>query len=348
MSKSSGSIGFAVVGAGFMGKTHSQSIKDHVQNAHLVGVLDTNNALTEELANTHKVKKFSSLEEMVSDNNVDAVVIATPHAHHYKPALAAAEAGKHLLIEKPMACSVEQCDGIIKICQVNNLKCSITYTQRARIGSIKAKELIDSGKLGKVLHIRTYQMVPGGIEFSPDWQMQPENIGILLGHGIHNIDACRWFTGQEIKTVYAKCRNLNPTYPLEATSDVLLTMEDGTVGYILSTFEVIKPGFPRSEIGNRIICEKGLLDIDPYDETRVSIEGADWETITVQPKIDFMHKGFLDPVRLESYARIEQDLVDSILENRQTAITAWDGRQAVAAAMASYESSNTGREIILK
>jgi len=177
--------------------------------------------------------------------------------------------------------------------------------------------------------------------------MQPENIGILFGHGIHNIDVCRWFTGQEIKTVYAKCRNINPQYHLEATSDILLTMEDGTVGYILSTFEVIKPGFPRSEIGNRIICEKGLLDIDPYDETRVSIEGGDWETIVVQEKIDFMHKGFLDPVRLESYARIEQDLVDSILKNHETAITAWDGRQAVAAVMACYESSNTGREIVL-
>jgi len=169
MSKSSGSIGFAIVGAGFMGKTHSQSIKDHVQNAHLVGVLDTDNARAEELATTHTVKKYTSLEEMVNDNEVDAVVIATPHAHHYKPALAAAEAGKHLLIEKPMACSVEQCDKIIEACQAKNLKCSITYTQRARIGSIKAKELIDSGKLGKVLHIRTYQMVPGGIEFSPDW-----------------------------------------------------------------------------------------------------------------------------------------------------------------------------------
>ncbi len=348
MSKTNESVGFAVVGAGFMGKTHSQVVVDHVKNARLVGILDMDRARASELADKHRVKAYAALEEMLGDAAVDAVIVATPHAQHYATALPAAKAGKHLLIEKPMTCTVAHCDEIIAACKAKNLRCVVNYTQRARIGNMKAKELIDSGRLGKVKHIRTYQLVPGGMEFSPPWQQTPENVGILMGHGVHNLDACCWFTGCEIKSVFAKCRILYPEkYPIESTSDVMLTLSDGTVCYVFCCFEMPKPNFPRSEVAHRIVCEKGLIDVDPYDQTRASIEGGEWETIAVQPKIDFMGKGFLDPVRLESYTRILQDLVDAVREGRETKITAWDGRQAVAAAAAAYESSRTGQEIML-
>lgn len=348
MSKVNESVGFGIVGAGFMGKTHAQAIVDHVKNARLAGILDADAGRAGELADKHRVKAYASLEEMLDDPAVDAVIVATPHAQHYATARPAAEAGKHLLIEKPMSCTVAHCDEIIAACKAKNLRCAVNYTQRGRIGSMKAKELIDSGRVGKVRHIRTYQMVPGGMEFAPPWQRTPENVGILMGHGVHNLDACRWFTDQEIKSVFAKCRILDPEkYPVESTSDLLLTLADGTVCYLFCCFEMPKPNFPRSEVAHRIVCEKGLIDVDPYDQTRASVDGGDWETIAVQPKIDFMGKGFLDPVRLESYARIIQDLVDAVRKGRETTITAWDGRQAVAAAAAAYESSRTGREIML-
>ncbi|HEO71898.1 MAG TPA: hypothetical protein ENN80_11600 [Candidatus Hydrogenedentes bacterium] len=89
------------------------------------------------------------------------------------------------------------------------------------------------------------------------------------------------------------------------------------------------------------------MDIDPYDETRIARRGGSWEVLAVQPPIDWAGQGFLDPNRLESYGRLVQDLVDAIGEDRDPPVTGYDGRQAVAAACAAYESSRTGREVWL-
>ncbi|HOI45830.1 MAG TPA: hypothetical protein PLX50_09480, partial [Candidatus Aminicenantes bacterium] len=202
------------------------------------------------------------------------------------------------------------------------------------------------GRLGRVLQIRTYQIVPDGLASARQWQLLPENLGFLFGHGVHNVDAVRALTGREIRSVFAKCRTLTGS-PVEATTDMLLTMDDGTVHYVFCSFEVRKPGFPRSESGIRVACENGLLDVDTYNETRMSLDGGDWQTIAVQPPIDWAGKGFLDPVRLQTYRDLIQDLVDGILEDRPPRVTGWDGRQAVAAALAAYESSRTGKEVLL-
>ena len=114
------------------------------------------------------------------------------------------------------------------------------------------------------------------------------------------------------------------------------------------SFEVAGPGFPRAESGIRVACEKGLLDVDTYKETRISVEGGEWQALAVQPAIDWAGKGFLDPVRLQTYRDLVQDLVDAVIEGREPKVTGWDGRQAVAAALAAYESSRTGSEVTLK
>lgn len=327
-----------------MGQTYARTIQTLVHGAILIGVAEGTRA--PKLAHDYNIRCFSSCRELAADPNIDLVCIGTPHAQHAQHALAAAEAGKHLIIDKPMSASVESCDAILQTCRNNHLKCGLTFTQRNRVGFIKAKELLDSGKMGRVLHIRTYQIVAAGMGVVPKWQMKPENLGLLFGHGIHNFDAIRALTGQEIKSVFAKCRTLTGA-PVEGTSDVLVTMHDGTTHYIFCSFEVPRPGFPRSEMGSRILCEHGLIDLDAYKETRISYKGGEWETLAVQPPIDWAGQGFLDPTRLESYARGLQDVVDSIRENREPRVTGWDGRQAVAAALASYKSNQTGLEVFL-
>lgn len=336
------SLGVGVIGSGFMGQTYARTASTLVTGVRLAAVAEGSRA--GKVAAEYGVKCFSSYRDLVASEDVDLVCIATPHAQHAEHALAALEAGKHVLIDKPMACTVGACDTILALCERKHLKCSVTFTQRNRIGFAKAKEALESGTLGRVQHIRSYQIVPNGMKTVPAWQMLPDNVGILLGHGVHNIDAIRALTGREIRSVFAKCRTIGGA-PVEGTSDLLLTLDDGSVHYVFCSFELVKPGFPRSEVGHRVACEHGLLDIDPYKETRISIEGGDWQTLAIQPPIDWAGKGFLDPVRLETYAALIQDLVDAIREDRSPRVTGWDGRQAVAAVSAAYESSQTGREI---
>jgi len=338
-------LGIGIIGSGFMGQTYAKTVQSLLKKATLVGVAEGTRAPG--LAKEYGIRCFTDYRELVQSDDIHLILIATPHAQHAEEALAAVDAGKHLLIDKPMATTVEACDAILDGCRAKNLKCSITYTQRYRVGFAKAKEGLDSGALGCVLEIRTYQMVSDGMDVVPKWQMDPSNIGLLFGHGVHNFDAIRTLTGQEIKSVFAKCRTLTGA-PVEGTSDVLITMEDGAVHYFFCSFEVPKPGFPRSQVGTRVVCEKGFIDIDAYDETRISENGGAWRTLAVQPPIDWAGNGFLDPNRLEGYGMLLQDLVDAVLEDREPEITGWDGRQAVAAALAAYESSNTGKEVLLK
>jgi predicted dehydrogenase len=108
-----------------------------------------------------------------------------------------------------------------------------------------------------------------------------------------------------------------------------------------------KPSFPRAQFAARIAGEEGLIDLDAYGELRLSVGGGPWEVVQTQAPIDWQGKGFLDPVRLESYTRQCQDFIDACIENRLPSVTGWDGRQAVAAALAAYDSARSGREVVL-
>jgi predicted dehydrogenase len=242
---------------------------------------------------------------------------------------------------------VADCDAILDACRTAGVLCSVAFSQRARKCNLKAKQLIDQGAIGRIRQVEETCLVATGLGGLPKWQSDPENLGTLFGHGIHSFDRLRWFTGQEIKTVYAKCGSLEPDVRVEGSSMVLMTLTDETTASLWSSFQVPAPSFPRSQFSARIIGEKGLMDLDAYGELRVAVDGR-WEVVESQAPVDWQGKGFLDPVRLESYTLQCQDFIDAAAAGRSPAVVGWDGRQAVAAALAAYDSSRTAREIALE
>lgn len=338
-------VRIGILGSGFMGQTYARTIANHVTGATLTAVAGGSRAAG--LAAEYGVAALESVEALAGCAEVDMVCIATPHAGHGREGLLLAQAGKHLLIDKPMATSATACDAILEVCRAQALNCEIMFTQRHRVCNMEMKRLVESGALGRVLHVHNVQVVPGGMESTPAWQLRPENIGILMGHGIHNLDQIRWLTGQEVDRVFAKVRALDPRYEVDGTADVVLTLQNGLVCTVFCTFEMPKPGIPRMGGATRVIGEGGIIDCDWYGELRVSRDGGPWEVAATQPFIDWAGKGFLDPVRLETYAVSIQSLVDAIRAGRPGPGTGWDGRQAVAIAEAAYASSRTGQEIAL-
>lgn len=337
-------LGIGIIGAGFMGQTYARTVTTQVADARLAAVAVGSRAPG--LAREYGIALEHSLDALLARDDVDLVCIATPHALHGAQALAAAAAGKHLLIDKPMACTVGECDAILAACEARKLRCDITYTQRERVCNTGMKQIIDSGALGRVLRIHNMQVVPDGMKSTPTWQLHKENVGILIGHGIHNIDQIRWLTGREVVKVFAKVRAFDPAYEVDSTADLILTLDDGIVCTIFCSFEAPAPGIPRTGGATQVVLERGLIDADWYGELRVSENGGDWEVRATQEKIDWQGQGFLDPVRLKTYAQTLQKHVDGI-HNGDPNGTGWDGRQAVAIAQAAYESSRTGTEVTL-
>lgn len=337
-------LGIGIIGSGFMGRTYAETLTRYCRNASLKAV--TGGSRAAELAGLYQVSLEPTVESLLARRDVTAVFLATPHHLHAEQAIAAARAGMHLLIEKPMACTVADCDAILAACRSVGVMCSIAFSQRTRRCNMRAKQIIEQGRIGRILQIQEFSMVATGLAGLPKWQSDPQNLGTLFGHAIHNFDRIRWLTGQEIKTVYARCGSIEPDVKVEGTSLVVMTLSNGCFASLAACFQVPKPSFPRSQFSAWIIGEKGLIDLDAYGELRVATDGK-WETIETQAPIDWAGKGFLDPVRLESYTLQCQDFIDAIIERREPRITGWDGRQAVAAALAAYEASRSGREITL-
>ncbi|MBN2292377.1 MAG: Gfo/Idh/MocA family oxidoreductase [Pirellulales bacterium] len=338
-------LGVGIIGSGFMGRTYTETISKYCLEAEIKAV--TGGSRAPALAADYKIEHEATVESLLARGDVSTVFITTPHALHAPQALAAAAAGKHMMLEKPMACSVEDCDAIIKACHENNLCCTVAFTQRYRKCNIKAKALIDSGSLGRVYQIMEWQFLPGGLQSFPKWQSQNDNLGILFGHAIHNFDRIRWFSGAEIASVYAKCTNVEADSEVEGTSMLLMTLTDGTTVSLWSSGQMPKPGFPRTGFSAWIVGEKGLIDLDAFGELRATRDGK-WHVVETQEPVDWEGKGFLDRVRLESFTNHCHDFFTAINTGGTPPITAHDGRQAVAAALAAYESSKTGKEILLQ
>jgi phthalate 4,5-cis-dihydrodiol dehydrogenase len=336
---------FGIVGAGFMGATYAQVVAAGLRGARLAAIAGGSRGPA--LAQQHGVAFHADMMPMLRDPQIGAVIIATPHALHAEQAIAAAEHGKHVLIEKPMAASVADCDRILAACTAHGVRHAVAFGQRERICNKLARELLRSGKVGRLRHMRSFHAVGGGMQAVPRWQLERENVGILFGHGIHNFDAMRWYTGSEIHSIVARCGAMDPAFNVEATSEVLVTMQDGTVGSIFCSFELPAPGLPRMQYGAQLICERGLIDVDAYGELRASIDGGPWEVLATQAPVDWHGKGFLDPIRLESYTLQLQNFVDAIAAGEEPSVTGRDGRQAVAGVLAAYESSAARREVIM-
>ena len=337
-------LGVGIIGSGFMGRTYAETVSKLCPGAKVRAV--TGGSRAGALADDYGVDLEESVASLVGRDDVAAVFVTTPHHLHAEHALAAAGAGKHVMIEKPMACTVADCDAIVEACDQSGVFCSVAFTQRSRKCNLRAKELIAAGQIGRVRQIMDWQLLVGGLAAFPAWQSDRDNLGILFGHAIHNFDRLRWLTGAEIATVYAKCTSLQPDVQVEGTSMLLLTMTDGTTVTLWSSGETPKPGFPHTQFACWILGDAGLIDLDAYGELRATREGQ-WEVVETQEPIDWQGKGFLDPVRLESYAKHCREFLDAVRAGRRPPVTGWDGRQAVAAALAAYESSRTGKEIAL-
>ena len=336
-------VRIGILGSGFMGLTHAEAVAKYLKHARLVAIAGGSRAPA--LAARYGVEAEQSAEALVARRDIDALIVATPHAAHATLTILAARHGKHVLVEKPMATTLEECDAMLAACHAAGVNLMAGQMQRYRKANAIAKQLIIAGRIGRVLMLRESQIGAGGIASFPAWQNAPANVGVLLGHGIHNFDRMRWLTGNEASSVSARVGHWRETANVDLSAMVLITFASGAIGELWMTWECPKPAFPQSEFRAQIMGEDGLLDIDAYGKLQLGTS-AGWETVFEQPPIDYRGNK-LDPVRMQTYADQDQEFVNSIAEGRPPAVTGEDGRAAVQMALAAYRSSELGETVHL-
>jgi UDP-N-acetyl-2-amino-2-deoxyglucuronate dehydrogenase len=337
-------VRIGVIGSGFMGRTNAETVTKYLHAAKLVAI--TGGSRAESLAADYQVDYEPNVEALLKRKDIDAILISTPHASHAGEALAAASAGKHILIDKPMATSVTDCDRILEASRASRVNVMIMFGQRFRICNMEAYRVVREGTIGRVRMIQEQILASGGLASLPPWQSLPGNYGIFLGHAVHNIDRIRWITGAEIASVSAQVQR-DPKTGNEVSTMALLSLTNGAMATLWASWDIPVPGFPRSTSSALIAGETGNLDLDAYGELRLGKDNT-WKMIAEQEPIDWVGQGALSPIRMKAYQLQHQEFVNSILENRAPSVTGEDGRAAVEVATAAYQSAAEGRTIQLR
>jgi len=337
-------IRFGILGSGFMGRTHAEAIR-RLPNAELVGVAGGSRAPA--LAERYGAAWMADRAALLARPEIDAIVVTTPHHLHVEETLAALAQGKHVLVEKPLATSVADCDRMMAAAAERKLTLAVGYQQRFRINNAKAGELIRAGAIGRVLTVQvSMPMYAGAIKaggFGGNWAWwnDPASVGHLINSAPHAIDLLRWFTGGEVVTVSAFSRTFLPDLPVEDTTLGLLELSTGAICSVFSSRALPAPSFPGEDFRFRITGSTGLIDLDPYAELRLADEKG-WRAISQQPPVK--HEGadtaFAD-VRMQAYCDQMAAFIAAIEGRPSNVGSGADGRAGVAASLAMIESSSS-------
>ena len=232
-------IKWGVIGAG--GIADRRTIPEGIlgaESAELVAVQDIHAARIDEVAAKYGVTKYEKEYDLLNDENVEAVYIATPNLLHHGQVLAAAEAGKHVLCEKPLALTLEECEEMVAACAAADVKLGINFMMRFHACHTKIKEMIDAGDLGTVVMGRAeltcwYPPIPGAFRQDP----AKGGGGAFADMGNHCVDLLEMLFGRT-RRVSCFIGNLVQDYPAEDTAVAMLEFESGAKGMVDALFNV--------------------------------------------------------------------------------------------------------------
>ena len=328
-----------LIGSGRAGLIHGANIARRIEQAELAAVCDANpdnlRAAAAELGCQRTVADYRAV---CADPAIDAVVIVTPTFLHAEIACAAAAAGKHVFLEKPMAVTADECRAIEEACDSAGVKLQIGFMRRFDEGFRRAKAVLDSGDLGRVMIIKSTGRGPGG----PGpwmWDLKKSN-GIVAEVNSHDLDSIHWFTDAGVRHVYAEAHNFKMPEARERFPDfydnvvATLRLDDDTIAVVDGTC----PAHYGYDARVEILCEKGVLFVGSARK-----HGCEW--ITVESGLHGEAVASWRTLFRDAYLAEMESFVDAVLTDRPTDVTGADGRWAVEAVVAINESLRTGQPV---
>ena len=233
---------FGFVGAGEIAVESAAAVTGS-SNAALTAVFDVRPELAEDLAGRSGGRAVPSLEAVLEAPDVDAVYVCVPHALHRPTAIKAAEAGRHVFVEKPMGVSPADAEAIVESCRRHGVACGVPFIVREAPAYRAARELVGTGTIGEVTGFRisfradkpaSYWSGGWSGRASDDWRATWSGAGggVLLMNTIHDLDAILWITRLEVERVQAAIATTGSPAEVEDTGLVILTCAGGTLGSI--------------------------------------------------------------------------------------------------------------------
>ncbi len=334
----------AVIGMGFAGRLHCESYESLGEKAKIVAICDSNEERAKNYAEMFNAEACTDYHQLLKRNDIDAIDICAPHHLHVQLAVEAAKAGKHILCEKPIAITVEEADKIIDAAKKAGVTLMVAENHLFTPAHQKIKEIVDSGKIGRVFLVRTFEAATSELISNPDpkdWRANPQNQGMLLDMAVHKFAFLRWVLG-DVDSVFAIREKLvvttmAPNY--DDTALLIVKFKSGAVG------EIVVTGGNPAGITNSTemygtdgtVMENHLWE-KPVTYLSVTAPESNGEWVTP----DVEHSPFPGYYTI-SFRKEVEHFVDCVLNGKKPGMTGEDGREAVRAILAATESAKTGQ-----
>jgi UDP-N-acetyl-2-amino-2-deoxyglucuronate dehydrogenase len=337
-------FGIGIVGAGVIARVHAEVI-GRIEQARLVAVCSPKPESAQRFAEQFNCAWYSDLLAMLRNPDIHIVVLCTPSGLHGEQAILCAEAGKHILTEKPIDIGWQQAINMISSCRSHNVKLAVVSQHRFQPDVIRAKSLIDANRLGSIIAANASMNWYRTQEYydSASWRgtWEWDGGGALMNQGIHTVDLLQYLAGS-VHSVYAQCRTAaHERIAVEDVAALTLQYKHGAIGTLFASTGCYPGLQSRIEIfgqNGTIILENNVmtglhLKDQTEDEQFNGTSSAELMSSTPALAVSDMH--------LAQY----MDLIEAIVHDRAPSIHGGEGVQPLAIVLAAYQSAKCGHSV---
>jgi predicted dehydrogenase len=324
-----------IIGAGQVGERQAVGFAA-TAGAEVVGVADLVLARARALTERFGGNAVTDWRQLM-DHELDILVVCLPHNNHVEPTEAAAAQGVHVLMEKPIATTMEDGQRIVDLCAEAGVKLTISFVHRFRDECQFARQWLDEGRIGSPQIVRGVMTAPRKPEL-PRWVTNKEAAGggVMMYSAVHEVDRLRWLVGGEVVSVTGQIRRWDPNSEVEDGAVALLTFDNGAAATLTANAPSYwaQPALWETEI----FGTEGML--------RIGRGGVEISSNRLQTRLDTQTPAS----RLGehyNFVRQAEAFVSAINEDTEPVVTARDGLESLRVVMALYESAATGEIVWL-
>lgn len=336
-------LNVGVIGCGSIAKY--RHLPEYALNEHvnIAAVCDINEDRAKEIAKQYHAKCYTNYEELLADQEIAAVSVCTPNYLHAPVSIAALKAGKHVLCEKPMATTKQEAEDMIEAAKLSGKKLMIAHNQRFVPSHRKAKEIIESGQIGKIFSFRTAFGHPGPESWSADgkdsWFFRKREavMGAMGDLGIHKADLIRYLLGEEVSEVAAFVETLaKEQTDVDDNAVCILKTESGIIGTLAASWS-----YNGKEDNSTIIYgEKGMIRLEDDPEYSLVVQYKNGEAVHYKlGAIQSNEEGG------QSKSHVIDHFVSSIVNDEEPAVTGLDGMKSLLVILAAFEAADSKKVV---
>lgn len=338
---------FALVGCGRIAKRHSELLgHNQIKGAQLAAVCDLIPEKAERIGKEFSVPYFKDMHEMMRSVDIDVVVVLTESGHHAEHVIELAPYGKHIVVEKPMALTLDDADAMIQACDAAGVRLFVVKQNRFNVPVVKLRQALEQGRFGKLVlgTVRVRWCRPQAYYDQDAWRgTWALDGGVLTNQASHHVDLLEWMMG-DVVSVFAMGSTALANIETEDTAVVTLRFKNGALGVIEAT-TAARPKDLEGSIS--ILGEGGTVEIGGFAVNKMKV----WNFVDASPDDETVMERFsVNPPNVYGFGHqaYYEHVVDCIQNQKTHLVDGLVGRKSLELINAIYESIETGKEIRLK